>query len=153
MELDKLQELAIFGGLNVDTLNTIVSKSSTVVLSVGEFFFREEDFADCMYVLLAGKVEVTRAWKERDYVLQTLYSGDSFGEMAIMDFSTRSASVKVLEPCSAMCIDIGCFNDVRELDLEQFTLLQMNMGRQICRRLRVTDELLFQAIIKRSSVS
>ena len=28
--------------------------------------------------------------------------------------------------------------------MEQFTLIQMNMGREVCRRLRATDEILFQ---------
>jgi CRP/FNR family transcriptional regulator, cyclic AMP receptor protein len=31
-----------------------------------------------------------------------------------------------------------------ERDIEQFALIQMNIGREVCRRLRATDELLFQ---------
>jgi len=34
-----------------------------------------------------------------------------------------------------------------EHDVEQFALVQMNIGREVCRRLRVTDELLFQAMV------
>jgi hypothetical protein len=29
----------------------------------------------------------------------------------------------------------------------QFALIQMNIGREMCRRLRATDELLFQAVM------
>ena len=35
----------------------------------------------------------------------------------------------------------------RQHDLEQFTLLQMNMGREISRRLRLVDQLLFRALM------
>jgi CRP/FNR family transcriptional regulator, cyclic AMP receptor protein len=28
--------------------------------------------------------------------------------------------------------------------MEQFALIQMNIGREVCRRLRATDELLFR---------
>ena len=31
-----------------------------------------------------------------------------------------------------------------EVDVEQFALIQMNIGREVCRRLRATDELLFR---------
>lgn len=30
------------------------------------------------------------------------------------------------------------------LDLEQFTIIQMNMGREVCRRLRAMDDLIFE---------
>ena len=37
-----------------------------------------------------------------------------------------------------------------EHDIEQFALIQMNIGREVCRRLRQTDEALFRLSMERA---
>jgi CRP-like cAMP-binding protein len=97
-----------------------------------------------MYVIEAGSVEVLKRWDGHDQPLHRLHAGDCFGEMALMDFFPRSASVRALEPTRAIEIAPAALQRLAERDLEQFALLQMNMGREVCRRLRATDELLFR---------
>jgi CRP/FNR family transcriptional regulator, cyclic AMP receptor protein len=62
-----------------------------------------------------------------------------------MDLSPRSASVRALENCSAICISAGNLHQVYARDLKQFALIQMNMGREVCRRLRDSNSRLFSA--------
>jgi len=57
----------------------------------------------------------------------------------------RSASVKAIEDCSAIELRPDHLMRLFERDVEQFALIQMNMGREVCRRLRATDERLFAA--------
>jgi hypothetical protein len=66
----------------------------------GAFFFRENDAADSMFVLEAGKVAVLKSWRNEEYLLHTLGPGDCFGEMALMDLMPRSASVRAIEDCA-----------------------------------------------------
>ena len=63
--------------------------------------------------------------------------------MALMDLNRRSASVRATHDCQAMEIRPSALHELFERDCEQFALIQMNMGREVCRRLRATDDLLF----------
>ena len=66
----------------------------SITVPEGEFFFRESDPADCMYVLESGHVAVFKEWAGRELLLRHLDPGDCFGEMALLDLFPRSASVR-----------------------------------------------------------
>jgi CRP/FNR family transcriptional regulator, cyclic AMP receptor protein len=65
--------------------------------------------------------------------------------MAVMDHGARSASVRAIEDCTAISISAANLHRLYALDLKQFTLIQMNMGREVCRRLRDAGNKLFRA--------
>jgi CRP-like cAMP-binding protein len=68
-----------------------------------------------------------------------------FGEMAVMDLLPRSASVRAVENCIAIRLSAANLYQVYAQDLKQFALIQMNMGREVSRRLRESDNRLFRA--------
>jgi CRP/FNR family transcriptional regulator, cyclic AMP receptor protein len=139
-----LQAMPIFGALRDDALELMLESAPDVARTAGEFYFREGEDAQSMFVIEQGSVEVLKRWDGRDQPLHRLRAGDCFGEMALMDFFPRSASVRALEPTRAVEIAPAALQRLAERDLEQFALLQMNMGREVCRRLRTTDEMLFR---------
>jgi CRP/FNR family cyclic AMP-dependent transcriptional regulator len=147
MRLELLQRMPIFGAVSDDALNFLLERAQLVCVPSGAFFFRENDSASTMYVLEAGRVEVVRNWQGRDLFLRELGPGDCFGEMALMDLFPRSASVRARDDCRAIELSSGDLLDLYEHDVEQFALVQMNIGREVCRRLRATDELLFHAMM------
>ena len=98
-----------------------------------------------MFVLERGRVAVIKGWQGRSVLLGTLTAGDCFGEMALMDLMPRSASVRAEEDCLAVEFSASDLLVLFEHDVEQFALIQMNLAREVCRRLRKTDELLFRA--------
>jgi CRP-like cAMP-binding protein len=140
-----LQRMAIFGGIRDEILEFLVERSPVVRIPKGEFFFRENDPGESMFVLEEGKVAVLKRWQGRDYLLRTLEQGDCFGEMALLDLAPRSASVRALEDCAAIELSAASLYDLYNKDLEQFAVIEMNMGREVCRRLRELDERLFRA--------
>jgi len=140
-----LQGTPIFGGIEHKMLNLIIASSPVISINQGDYFFRENDLADCMFILQQGKVEVLKAWYDKEYHLSYLYPGDCFGEMALIDFSPRSASVLAVNDCLALQLSTSCINEIHNIDIKQFTILQMNMGREVSRRLRKVDEQLFRA--------
>ena len=96
-----------------------------------------------MFVLEAGKVAVLKSWRGQEFLLRILKAGDCFGEMAVMDLLPRSASIRAVEDCTVIRLSAASLYLVYEHDLKQFALIQMNMGREVCRRLRELDNRLF----------
>jgi CRP-like cAMP-binding protein len=140
-----LQRMALFGALRQDTLQFLLEQSHSKSVPAGEYFFREKDPADCLYVLEDGRAAVIKSWHDGEFVLRHLERGDCFGEMALMDLFPRSASVRAVADCSALALGPADLYRLFERDAEQFALIQMNMGREVCRRLRESDEQLFRA--------
>jgi CRP-like cAMP-binding protein len=138
------QRMPIFGGIRADVLQLLVDQGSKVTLPAGAYFFRENDQAQSVFVLEAGRVAVLKHWEGQEHLLTYLGEGDCFGEMALMDLFPRSASVRAIEACSALELPGSAFLALYEKDLEQFALIQMNLGREVSRRLRRADERLFR---------
>jgi CRP/FNR family transcriptional regulator, cyclic AMP receptor protein len=145
IRVDLLQGMPIFGGIREDMLQVLLQQARDVEVASGDFFFRENDSASSMYVLEVGRVSVIKGWQGRDFVLHSLGAGDCFGEMALMDLCLRSASVRADAHCRAIELGASDLHRLFERDAEQFALIQMNLGREVCRRLRAADELLFRA--------
>ena len=133
----------VFGALLEDVLESLVDMANIVAVPAGRYFFREGDDAQGMFVLETGRAAVLKAWEGHKYKLHEFHRGDCFGEMALMDLMPRSASVKALEDGGAIELRPEHLMQLFERDIEQFVLIQMNMGREVCRRLRATDERLF----------
>ncbi|PIE34840.1 cyclic nucleotide-binding protein [candidate division KSB3 bacterium] len=147
-----LQNMPIFGGIRENILEYILETAEIVSVSAGQYFFHENDTETSMFVLEQGKVSVTRAWKGREYLLTELHTGDCFGEMSLIDPGPRTASVAALEECSAIKLLNTNILRIYQKDLEQFTMIQMNMGREVSRRLRKMDEDLFQTRIEAQTI-
>ena len=143
--IELLQRMPIFGGIRTEILQFLLALCPIVSVPANEFFFREHDQSDSMLVLEMGKVAVLKSWRGQDYLLQSLKEGDCFGEMALMDLCPRSASVRAVEDCIAIRISAANLYQVYARDLKQFALIQMNMGREVCRRLREANNRLFGA--------
>ena len=146
--IELLQQMPIFGGVRTETLGFLLAYCPIASVPSNEFFFREHDQGDSMFVLETGKAAVLKSWRGQDCLLQTLNEGDCFGEMAVMDYGPRSASVRAVEDCVAIRISTANLYEVYAQDLKQFALIQMNMGREVCRRLREADSRLFGVRMK-----
>lgn len=141
--MELLQQMPIFGGIDEGSLRFLLEPVPSLSVPAGQFFFRERDPADCMYVLQSGRVAVLKDWAGREMVLRELGTGDCFGEMALLDLFPRSASVRALDDCRAIGLTPGHLYRLFEHDATQFAMIQMNIGREMSRRLRESDEQLF----------
>ncbi len=142
-----LERTPFYGGLSTETIRHLTSNAQLVTVKARDYFFHEADTADAMYLLTEGKVAITRRFEGKEYILAFLHAGDCFGEMALMDFRDRSASVRAETDSQALKITPGLLYELYKSDAEQFTLIQMNLGREISRRLRDADQTTFEQAI------
>ena len=145
--LKLIAAMPVFGGLDTATIELLTRLAQPIAVKAGDHFFREGDESQVMYVLQSGQVEIYKTWHSTSKVLRLMNPGDCFGEMALIDLFPRSASALAMEPSEALQITPPILQEIYPHDLEQFTMLQMNMGREISRRLRLVDELLFRALM------
>lgn len=135
-----LRRMPVFGGLNDDSLELIVSRSREISVPTGAYFFREGDGANSFFVLQAGTAIVERTCGQSTLELGRLKRGDCIGEMAIIDLLPRSASVRAEVDCKALELALRSLHELYKQDVEQYAIIMMNMGREVSRRLRRADD-------------
>jgi CRP/FNR family cyclic AMP-dependent transcriptional regulator len=142
--LEPLRRMAVFGGLSADTLTMILDQSQLCRTAAGEYFFREHDEANSLYVIQYGSVIVEKDWHGSPVPVAKLGAGDCFGELSLLDLQPRSAAVRAESACETIRISISQLHDLYRQDLEQYTIIMMNLGREVSRRFRVTSQKLFE---------
>ena len=138
-----LRRMPVFGGLKSVALEMILDQSDIVSRLTGQYFFHEGDPGDSLFVLEVGQIVVEKNWQGQTVELGRLGVGDCFGEMSLIDLQPRSAGTKATEDCQAIQISRKTLHQLFQLDLEQYAIIMMNMGREVSRRLRLADERLF----------
>jgi CRP-like cAMP-binding protein len=97
-------------------------------------------------VLQTGQVRIQRNWQGNAIKLGSLGPGDCFGEMALIDFQKRSATVIAELPCQAISVPAAALGLLYRQDVEQYAIIMMNLGREVSRRLRLADNRLFELV-------
>ena len=143
-----LQDMSIFGAVKSDSLALLLERAHTIHVPKGDYFFREGDEGTSLYVLERGCVTIVKTWQGTDYEIHSLARGDFFGEIALLDFMPRSASVIAEEDCQALAFRALDVLQIAKQDIEQFTMIYMNICRELGRRLRAGNELLFESRVR-----
>ena len=80
------------------------------VVDQGKYVFRECETGDLAFVIVKGKIEITRSTDQGDLVLNIIGKGTIFGEMALIDNMPRMASARVVEgPAELLVISRDVF--------------------------------------------
>ncbi len=70
----------------------------------GQTVFRQGELGDRIYIILEGEAEVVRADAGEESVVARLKAGEYFGEMALVNKTTRNATVRCVTPMNALSI-------------------------------------------------
>ncbi len=135
-ESHSLQFVPIFADLPIDTLDKIEKIGSTRNYSKDEPILLEEDSGNALFVILSGKVKVSRSSSDgREVILTILGESDFFGEMAILDGLARSANVIATEKAKVFLIQR---NDFLQL-LHEHPEISIILLQELTSRLRNAD--------------
>ena len=86
--------------------NLFNHETNTTDLAAGEVLFKEGDAGDCMFVLLEGAMDVIIGGE----TVEKSTRGALLGEMALIDDSSRGATVVATEPSRLARVDERRFN-------------------------------------------
>lgn len=137
-----LHEIHIFAGLSEAVLERLAEQCRELRVEAGETIVEENVMGREMFLIGSGRVRiVSRRFSPAETVLAEIGAGDFFGEMSMIECRRRSASAVAMQP--------GLLFGLRNTDIyrlfkewpDQFSILILNISRDLCRRLRVMNEL------------
>lgn len=90
---DVLAEAPLFEALNEEDARALRADIIDVVLDRGERLFSEGDTGDKLYIILTGKIKLTKAAPDgRENLLSVHGPGEMFGELSLFDPIPRTSS-------------------------------------------------------------
>lgn len=135
--IDLLARVPLFSELSRDELERVSAVAIPRAFPKGVRVFHEGDNTDACYIVRAGDLRVTREHSDgRAIALATLGPGDIFGELAMLDGGSRSASVETISDCELLALPA---TDVRRVIAEHGDIAA-KLIVAITRRLRETNE-------------
>lgn len=133
---DLMRQLPLFEGFSDANLRKLASSVEERRLAAGEtLFFQGEEGNEC-FVILAGQLEVLAHPGRVAVQLEVRQAGQLIGEMALIDPSPRSATVRALTDCHLVVLNEQHFSTLMHSNPE----LTFEMLRNGTARLRRTSQ-------------
>ncbi len=131
-----LRYVPIFSELDEKTLDEITSLGVRKTFSKDSVVLLEHETGSALFVITKGKVKVTRQHDNGNEVILTILGeSDFFGEMAIIDGFTRSASVIAMTEAELFIIQRNEFLNLLQTHPE----VAIALLHEITQRLRTAD--------------
>ncbi|MCZ6531361.1 MAG: cyclic nucleotide-binding domain-containing protein [SAR324 cluster bacterium] len=112
--LDRVRRISFFSDFSDLELVRLLKICHTRKFSAGDTIFSEGEMGDRFYILISGKVEITKQRKDHVESLATINAGECFGEMAIVDAEPRSADVRAVTDASLIEVNAQIIKDVND---------------------------------------
>jgi CRP-like cAMP-binding protein len=117
-----LDKIHLFNGLKEADLSDIAATLEERNLLSDTLIFERGDKPDGFYMIFKGKVKITRPSEKGEDFLASLVAGDYFGEEALFENRTRSASIRTVEDSVILFLSRENFNAL----LNKFEALKPN---------------------------
>ncbi|HEX3705512.1 MAG TPA: Crp/Fnr family transcriptional regulator [Mycobacteriales bacterium] len=132
-----LASVPLFAALDADSAATLEKMLTTRSVGRGHIVFSEGDTGDRLFIVLDGKVKITRASADgRENLIAVLGASEMFGELSLFDPGPRTASVSAITDSTLASLD---HDDLRPLLLER-PGVAVELLQALAQRLRRTNE-------------
>jgi CRP/FNR family transcriptional regulator, cyclic AMP receptor protein len=135
--VELLRSVPLFSDLEAGELESFSHVAVPRSFPAGTRVFHEGDRSDACYIVRTGSFRVTREHSDgRAITLATLGPGEVFGELAMLDGDTRSASAEALDDAELLALPAS---EVRAL-LSRHPEISVKLVAALVRRLRAANE-------------
>jgi CRP-like cAMP-binding protein len=136
-----LQNVPIFAGLEDAALDLLWERVKESQVPAGTVIVQEGEVGNRFYVVGRGTVRVCKKLGQADETeLAKLGPTDFFGEMCILETLPRCASVQAMDDTTLYSLTSLTFLHLYETMPRQYSILVLNIARDLSRRLRHVDE-------------
>jgi predicted acylesterase/phospholipase RssA/CRP-like cAMP-binding protein len=134
--LDLLPRLGFFAGLHPAILSDIASSCIEVAMPAGEYVFRQGDPSDSIYIVSAGRLEVSVERPEGDPVtVAEVGRGQIVGEMGLLTGDPRSASLLSLRDSLLFRLSKDRFDQL----IDDYPALTKRIASTLSQRLKASN--------------
>jgi CRP/FNR family cyclic AMP-dependent transcriptional regulator len=136
-----LAGVPIFAGLNDEALTLLFKRAEAINIPQNGLVVREGEVGSKFFLIKSGQVRVVKNIDTTDEVLLArLGARDFFGEMCILETLPRAASVQATEPTELVSLPSTAFYHLYQARPDQYSILVLNIARDLSRRLRRLDD-------------
>jgi CRP-like cAMP-binding protein len=102
---DALARCLLFAGANEEMLKSLANRMRRRKFRRNEVIFHQGDPGDSLHIVASGAVKILLPSAEgEEAIIATLRPGDFFGELALLDGATRSATAAALEASETLTL-------------------------------------------------
>jgi CRP/FNR family cyclic AMP-dependent transcriptional regulator len=139
-----LARTPLFAGLDEAELLGLGAYAHRRIYRKGEYIFHQGDTGDAVFVLTEGRVKVIFASEDGDeMILATLQPPDVFGELALIDGGSRSASIQTLEPTTVLTLTRATLLDLMSRQPGVTDVVLRSLGKLVRRMIAQAGDLVF----------
>lgn len=136
----QLIDQQLLNGLTQEEVNELMKYLKYKCYGEGEIIIKKGSPAEDIFFLASGSVSIQDISDEnKDFTLAIINSGNSFGEMALLDKQNRSANVKAQTSVSCFVLLYEILDKVESLAGVKVKILT-NLGASLSSRLRTANK-------------
>ncbi len=137
-----LQNVPIFAGLDEAALDLLWERAIESQAPTDSAIVREGELGNRLYLIGRGLVRVCKQLGQPNEIeLARFGPNDFFGEMCILETLPRCASVQAVVDTTLYSLTSLTFHHLYEIMPRQYSILVLNIARDLSRRLRHVDEI------------
>lgn len=143
------QKIFLFQDLEESEIDAVLSRTTPRHVPAGAVIIQEGQPGDSLFIMESGEVEITKQLtlvleedtpKERVMIRLNAENGVYFGEMALLENETRSATVTALTDCSLLELHQQDFLNLINHNPAMGVKLLLRLAQLLSRHLRKTNQ-------------
>ncbi len=146
-----LKTVTIFSGIEDRFLDEICSKCSIVKMRKDAILIKESTEATDIFIILSGEIRIVLNMDENPIDLITLGPGNCIGEASVIGVQDHSASVILTKDSEFLVLSRCALMQLCSENKNVFSMLILNIARELARRLHQADHALIHYIDKTNS--
>lgn len=137
----------LFGQLGEEEVKKLLDQCERREYDDGDIIFTENDLGDELYIVEEGSVRISKSVSlEADHTLGVAYRGAIFGEMAVLESSTRSATATAQNKTVLLALTAEDFDAIVSENADTGLKVLRSLTKTIVNRLRTTNDLLSETV-------
>ncbi len=144
-----LNKISIFAGLSDKQLDTLFRLLAKVSYKAGEVVFEQDQQPSHIYIVESGKIKLV-IWKnDTPLELIVFEEGNCFGEASVIGIQPHRGTAIAMTDTDLIVLSRNTLLSIYESDKELFSILILNIAREVCRRLHESDDILLHYVLKK----
>ena len=144
-----LSKMSIFAGLSGKQLDTLLRLLTKVSYKAGEAVFEQGQQPSHIYIVESGKIKLVMWENDTPLELIVFEEGNCFGEASVIGIQPHRGTAIAMTDTDLIVLSRNTLLSIYKSDKELFSILILNIAREVCRRLHASDDILLHYVLKK----